>query len=325
MEYNKIKGLEKPISRFVLGTMTFREPDKFDEYFAMLDNALANGINTIDSARGYGRGNSERAIVQWMKERGNREQVVFTTKGCHHSFRDRCHDFDISVDLIDSLCRTGLDYVDIFYMHRDDPKVPVKEIIDNLNWHIQEGRIKAIGVANWQIERVREANEYAEANGLVGISVIEEHYSIAEQLADPFNRGSGTLSGPKYAEQRKWVAENKMPVTSYSTLSGGFVTGRITRELLAENPDAIEEGVRRAYCHEVNFKRLDRTAELAAYKGISIPQVGLAYAMSGEMDVYPIIGAANAAEMKSSLETLNMRLTKAECDWIDCTSDEKPF
>ena len=59
--------------------------------------------------------------------------------------------------------------------------------------------------------------------------------------------------------------------------------------------------------------------------GISIPQVGLAYAMSGEMDVYPIIGAANAAEMKSSLETLNMRLTKAECDWIDCTSDEKPF
>jgi len=324
MEFGKIKGIDKPFSRYIIGTMGFRDRDKKEEYFAKLDQALACGINAIDTARGYGMGVSEMLVAQWIKERGNREQVILTTKGCHHNmWRDRCHDFDIHSDLYDSLARCGLDYFDIFYMHRDDPGVPVAEIMDALNKHIDAGHIRAIGVANWQIPRVAEANEYAAKHGMTGIAVVEEHYSIAEQIADPFNKGSGTISGPKWASAREWLAETGMPVASYSVLSGGFVTGRITRETLEREPDSIDPGVKKAYCHEVNFKRLDRTAELAKEKGVSIAQIGLAYSMSGNMDVYPIIGAANEEELRSSLEALELKLTKAECDWIDLTADER--
>ncbi|MCQ2557966.1 MAG: aldo/keto reductase [Oscillospiraceae bacterium] len=324
MLYGTIPGVDKKFSRFILGTMEFNNFDNEATYFAKLDQALELGINAIDTAQGYGRGVCEFVIGKWLKERGCREDVVITTKGCHPSFRDRVTPYDIGHDLLDSLYKLNTDYIDVYYLHRDDVKVPVSVIIDALNEHYQKGEIKSIGVANWTYDRIKEANEYAEANGLIGITIAEEHYSIAEQLADPFRRGSGTISGPKWADARKYFVDKKIPIASYSTLSGGFITGRITRDLVATNPDAIVEGTRLAYCHEVNFQRLDRTAELAKEKGVSIAQIGLAYAMSSDMDVYPIIGALNKEEMLSSIAALDLKLTKAECDWIDLTSDVRP-
>jgi len=324
MQYGKLRNLDKPVSRYIMGTMGFTDFKKFDEYFAQLDTAVKYGITTLDTAQGYGRGVSEVAIGQWLRARGNREDIVITTKGCHPlPWRNRVTWYDMSSDLFDSLAKLGTDYIDVYYLHRDDPAVPVSEIMDALASHVRAGRIRAIGVANWQYGRIREANEYARSNGLPEIVMAEEHYSIAEQIADPFRAGSGTISGPKWAEARAYFEAEHMPIASYSTLSGGFITGRITRELVEKQPEAIVEGTRLAYCHEINFKRLDRTAELAREKGVSIAQIGLAYAMSGPLDVYPIIGAANEAEVVSSIEALDLKLTQAERDWIDLSSDER--
>jgi len=322
MYYSNIKGFEKKCSRFILGTMEFNNPEKTADYFEMLDFAFENGINTIDTAAGYGRGVSETVIGQWMAERGNRDEILLTTKCCHHlPYRHRVNVYDMGSDLLNSLAKMKLDYIDVLYLHRDDVNTPVSDIIDAINVHYQAGRFKAAAAANWSYERIKAANEYAEANGLIGFSMAEEHYSIAEQIADPFGWGSGTISGPKYAEARAYYVEKNLPIASYSTLSGGFITGRITRELLEKDPDSINPGTRVAYCHEVNFKRLDRAAELAKQKGVTIAQIGLAYAMCGEMDVYPIIGARNKEEVISSLEALEIKLTKEECDWVDCTID----
>lgn len=324
MQYGKLRGLDKPVSRYIMGTMGFTDFKKFDEYFEQLDTAFQYGITTIDTAMGYGRGVCEAAIGQWLKARRCREAVVITTKGCHPlPWRNRVTWYDLSSDLADSLVKLGTDYIDVYYLHRDDPTVPVSEIMDALAAHFKAGRLRAIGVANWQYERIREANDYARSKGLPEIVIAEEHYSIAEQIADPFGRGSGSISGPRYAEARAYFEAEDMPIASYSTLSGGFVTGRITRELVKTRPETIVEGTRKAYCHEVNFRRLDRTAELAREKGVSIAQIGLAYAMSGPLDVYPIIGAANEAEIISSIEALELKLTKAERDWIDLISDER--
>jgi len=322
MQYGAVKGVDKKFSRYVMGTMGFRDRKATDEYFERLDKAFEHGITAIDTAQGYGMGVSEMTVGAWMESRGVRDQIVLTTKGCHpNPWRSRVHFYDLCSDLFDSLQKLKTDYIDIYYLHRDDPNTSVAEIMETLNWHYKEGRVKAFGVANWQYERVKEANEYACAHGIPELSIAEEHYSIAEQIADPFRQGSGTVSGPKYAEARKWYAENNIPIASYSTLSGGFLTGRITRELVETNPDAIDNGTRVAYCHEINFKRLDRCEQMAKEKGISIAQVALAYSMSSDMDVYPIIGAANEAEIISSVEALDVKLTKAECDWLDLTTD----
>ena len=329
MEYGKIKGIDKKCSRFIIGTMQIHEYDGPEEELKKLDAAWERGCNVIDSAHGYGwpnEGSTETALGKWVKSRGfNREDYVLTTKCAHTSMiRSRLHEYDMESELHDSLVRWGVEYVDVLYLHRDDPTVPVAEVINALNKFKRQGLVRAFGAANWKIARVREANEYAEANGLQGFSIVEEHYSVAAMHGEPFMPGSGSISGPDYAEDRKWLVDNEIPVASYSALSGGFCTGRFTREQFEKDPDSIPRGVRAGYCYPDNFERMDRAAALAAKKGISMAQLCMAYTMSGEMDVYPIIGARNEEELESTLSTLNMRLTKEECDWIDLTSDREP-
>ena len=327
MEYGTIKGINKKVSRYFVGTMSMTSYEPTPEELQRLDRAFEAGMNVLDCAQGYGYpnlGSTEVALGKWINSRGIRDQVVLTTKGCHpNPFRTRVHAYDIDSDLFDSLAKMKTDYIDMYYLHRDDVNTPVSELIDKLNEHIRAGRVLAIGVTNWSYERIKEANEYAKATGQVGFTLSESHYSIAEQLDEPFAPGSGTISGPKYEEARRWYKENDIPVASYSTLSGGFVTGRITRESYKADPESVSRSVRVAYCHDINFTRLERTAILAKEKGVTIAQIGLAYAMTGELDVYPIIGAANIEEIESSIAALDIKLTAAERSWIDLTSDER--
>lgn len=233
------------------------------------------------------------------------------------------HAFDLSADLFDSLAKMKTDYIDVYYLHRDDIHTTVAELMDELNWHYKEGRIKAFGAANWSYERIAEANAYARANGLQPMVIAEEHYSIAEQINDPFRQGSGTVSGPKNAKARKWFVENNIPIASYSCLSGGFLSGRVTREQFEADPESVHRGMRHAYCYDINFRRLERVEQLAKEKGCSVAQIALAYTMSGELDVFPIIGARTPEEVQSCVEALDIHLTQAECDWLDLTSDER--
>lgn len=327
MQYGTIKGVDKKVSRYIMGTMNITDASGNAEDFKRLDDAFEMGINVLDTAQGYGYPNigaCELALGKWMESRGNREQIVLTTKGCHpNMWRTRVHSFDLETDLFDSLAKMKTDYIDVYYLHRDDPDTPVSEIMDCLNKHYRAGRIRAFGTANWSYERIREANEYALANGLQPLSISEEHYSVAEQIGDPFIKGSGSISGPKYAAARKWHADNGIPIASYSCLSGGFLTGRITRESFAADPDSVPQSCRIGYCYDVNFTRLERVAQLAKEKGFSIAQIAMAYTMSGEMDVFPIIGVANHAELLSTIEALDIKLSKAECDWIDLSADAR--
>src|SRR5439155_26552181 len=85
MKYGQIKGIDKPVSRLVMGSMVFgTEPEKYENTCAVLDGFVAGGGNTIDTARVYAKGTSEQAVGQWIKDRGNRDKVVVLAKGAHH-------------------------------------------------------------------------------------------------------------------------------------------------------------------------------------------------------------------------------------------------
>ena len=104
--------------------MLFRM-DRKEEIFALLDAAYACGINTFDSAVGYGGGDSERCIGAWCAERGLADEIVVLTKGCHHNAdRKRVTPFDLASDLHDSLARLKNASIDIYVLHRDDPSLP---------------------------------------------------------------------------------------------------------------------------------------------------------------------------------------------------------
>jgi aryl-alcohol dehydrogenase-like predicted oxidoreductase len=122
----------------------------------------------LEPAHVYGRGDSERVVGQWVPERRLRDSIVVIGKGPHPN-EDRRHvtPFDITSDLFDSLGQFQFDYIDLYLLHRDDPSVPVRSIVDVLNEHHQARRIHAFGGSNWTAERIQEANAYAHENALV--------------------------------------------------------------------------------------------------------------------------------------------------------------
>lgn len=314
MDYGTIEGVDKKISRIVLGSMIINRTER-EKSFALLDTAAEAGITAIDTAHVYAGGDSERAIGEWMAERGNRDATVILSKGCHHNAdRRRVTPFDLASDLHDSLTRLKTDYIDVYVLHRDDPDVPVGPIVEALNEQREAGRIRAFGGSNWTHERLREANAYAEAHGLVPFRVSSPNFGLAEQVENPWGDGCVSLSGPAREEARRYHAEAELAVFAYSSLARGLFSDRVTRENFKETADGASQ---RAYCHEVNFRRLDRVRELAEAKGVSVPQIALAWVLRQPLDVYALVGAASGAEIRANLAALELPLTEDELAWLD--------
>lgn len=323
MKFGPVAGITKPVSRLVLGTMVVNT-DRLEESFALLDAAIAAGLTAFDCAHVYGGGNSERAMGEWLTARGNREQVVILSKGAHpNRDRKRVTPYDIESDLHDSLARLRTDYIDIYVLHRDDPDVPVGPLVECLNRLQRQGKIRAFGGSNWTHQRLQAANCYARAHGLLPFTASSPHYSLAEQVDDPWGPGCVGISGPAQGEARAWYETTQMPAFAYSSLARGFFSGRITRANWAEIQDSVDGACKRAYCHEVNFQRLERAEQLAAEKGVSVPQIALAYVLGQPLNLFALIGAANADEVTANVAALDIVLTEAEMAWLDLRADER--
>ena len=320
MEYAKFEGIEKKVSKFFMGTFGMF-PDNMEKHFTVLDAAYDLGITAIDTARAY---DSEPTVGEWLATRGNRENIVLLSKGCHPDDGvERVTPEAIDEDLKVSLEALKTDYLDIYLLHRDNPSLPVGPIVEKLNEIKAAGKVRAFGGSNWTHTRLEEANEYAYAHNLTPMSVSSPNFSLAEQVKNPFAPGCVTIAGNKNAEAQAWYTKNQMPVLAYSSLARGLFSGRITRELLAENPDAIDQFCRIGYCYEENFVRLDRCKEIAADKGCTIPQVAMAYVLDCPMNAFPIIGAANRSEIESSLGALKVKLTPQEVLYLELKADSR--
>lgn len=322
MQYGRVEGVSKQVSRLTLGTMII-STSALAESFALLDAASDYDYNALDCAHVYGGGNSERAVGQWLEARGNREQVVIISKGCHHNAdRKRVTPFDLASDLHDSLARLRTDYIDIYMLHRDDPAAPVGPIVEALNAHREAGLIRAFGGSNWRHERIQEANDYAREHGLIPFTASSPHFSLAEQVDDPWGPGCVGLSGPAQAAARQWYLANQMPIFAYSSLARGFFSGRISRDNFAQTQDLLDGACRKAYCHEVNFQRLDRTQVMAREKGVTVAQVALAYVMNQPLNIFALVGAATPGELRANVAAAELKLTDEELAWLDLRREE---
>ena len=306
MKTIRIPGVDKPVTTLIQGSDYFR-PNVYEKVCNVLDRYFAIGGNTIDTAHVYCGGESEVAIGQWLKDRNNRKDVVILTKGAHHDQNGpRVNPEAISSDLFKSLERLGTDYIDLYALHRDDPSVPVSVIIDALNEHITAGRIKAIGGSNWTVERLQEANEYAEANGLVGFTFNSPNLSLAK-AKEPFWAGCVSADAA-YCE---WHEKHQLPLLSWSSQARGFFTGRFTPE------DRSNEDLVRVFYSDSNWERLRRAEQLAEEKGVSTIQIALAYVLNQPFPTCALIGAQNEEELLSCHEGSNIVLTQEELNWLE--------
>lgn len=309
-----VPGVNKPLSRVVLGTMVVDIREK-ERSFALLDAAFAAGINTLDTAHVYAGGNSERGIGAWCAERGLRERLVILTKGCiPNADRKRITPYDLASDLHDSLTRLQTHYVDLYLFHRDDPSVPVGQIVDFMNEHVAAGRVRAWGGSNWTRARLAAAIAYAAKHGAVPPVASSPHYGLATQVKSPWGPGCVTLTGDNRAADRAWYTETGMATFAYSSLARGLFSGRATRDnYLTTTDDACQ----RAYCHPVNFERLDRAHQLAKKRGVTVTQIALAFVLNSPMNTFALVGAENAAEVDACVAAQRIRLSDKDLRWLE--------
>ena len=320
IQHGKIKHLNKPVSRLIMGTMILdhRIPEKSGQ---LLDDIFAAGINTFDSAAVYGT-ESEQTLGTWVNSRDIREQVVIMTKGAHHNaFRKRVTPYDIYADCHDSLAKMGLDYIDIYLLHRDDPTQPVGPIVESLNRLYEAGTIKCFGGSNWTWDRIEAANEYACKYNLMPFSASSPNYSLAVQVDNPWGQGCVTLSGKANEQERRFYARTGMPILAYSSLGRGFFSGLIQSGRPQDAEQILDSAARRGYMYPENFERLKRAEILSDKYQVTVPQIATAWLMNQALSVYAIVGAQSGKEMLENIAALDITISPEDSSWLNLETD----
>ena len=196
----------------------------------------------------------------------------------------------------------------MYFLHSDNPDVPVGEFVDVLNEQMDAGRIRVFGGSNWTVECVEEANAYAARNGLTGFSALSTNFSLAQWLEPPW---PGCITSSD-SDSRRWLKEQQMPLFPWSSQARGFfVDGRASPE------NRSDADLAKYWYTNDNFRRLERARSLAAIHGIATTGIALAYVLHQPFGTFPIIGPLSPQETSTSLEAVDIELTPAEVRWLD--------
>jgi aryl-alcohol dehydrogenase-like predicted oxidoreductase len=276
----------------------------FSSAAIVLDAFFEAGGNLVDSAFHYGNGTQDRLVGEWMRSRGVRKDTVVIGKGVHTPL---CYPDVIAKQLSVSLDRMGTDHVDIYFMHRDNPDIPVGEFIDALDIEVKAGRIRGpVGGSNWTRERFDEAIAYAERTGKTRPGVLSNNFSLAE-MVEPVWAGCIASSDKDWM---RWLEEKGVTNFAWSSQARGFFTNRAGRGKFDDAELA------RAWYSDGNFGRRDRAVELAARLGKDPIQVALAYVLAQKGLVVPLIGPRSLSELNHSLEAFSISLSDADIRWL---------
>jgi len=322
VRYLMMKGLEKPVSKMIMGTswLTLEDEGKFHD---LLDQYVEGGGTVIDTGRFYGRGTGiaqvEGMVRRWLEKSGKRDQVVIMDKCCHpfidkkgkaHSDRWRVSVDFMWEDLEFSLDNLGIDYFDIYELHRDDPKIPVPDIMDAFEMMYRKGLVKAYGVSNWRKERVEEALAYGEKMGYRGLSCNNPSYSLATVKVPRWD--ACVYADDNYA---KWHGTVDLPLLSWGAQAGGFFADIYD--------DTAPLNVKQAFFTPENFEKQKRAKELAAEKGVEPINIAMAYVINQEFEAAAICAPQNEKEMASCLQGAALELTPAEIEYLSLRADKR--
>lgn len=263
-------------------------------------SALDHGINFIDSAFIYGPGRSEELIGEVLKERGGRDNVVIATKGAHVITGDKIT-LDNSPAFLrqsveDSLKRLQTDYIDLYYIHFPDESTPKDEAVGELKKLKDEGKIRAIGVSNFSIDQLKQANKDGH------VDVLQSHYNLlhrdAEQDLLPYTQEHGISFVPYF------------PLAS-GLLGGKYKQGDTFSDIRKNDP--LFQGETFAK----NLEKVDKVRQIANAKGVEVAHVVLAWYLTVPSIDALIPGAKRPEQIVSNLETLKVQLTPEEIKTID--------
>ena len=298
------------VSNMALGTAAFGTLVDEAQCFNLLDAFVAEGGTLIDTAHVYAdwlggeRHRSEKTIGAWLKQRGRSDDVVIATKGGHPDLATqlvpRLSPVEIVSDLDESLRFLGVERIDLYFLHRDDPTRPVTEILAVLDAQVQLGKIAAIGCSNWQAARIAEAQAVATVEGFTPFAASQAFWSLA--IANPSAFASDHVLIDE--EVLGFYRDQRLPILAYTSQARGFFS-----KAAAIGVDALKPDLRAAFDNPENRGRLDRAIVLARELGVSVSAIALAYLTSRGLAGIPIIGPMSIAQLQDSLAAADLRLT----------------
>lgn len=316
MRYVTIPGTALQPSVLSLGTNRFGSLIDRDDSFALLDAFAELGGTFIDTAHIYAnwiagaqRSASEKTIGAWLAARNIRARMVLATKAGHPDLTtphiSRLSARELLADLAQSLEFLRTEHVDLLWLHRDDPALPVGEIVEAMNQVIATGQARHVGCSNWRAARIRAANAYAQAHGLHGFVASQPQWSLAlpnrAALSDPQRL---VVFGP---QERDLHRETGLAVVPYSPQAQGYFD-----KLARLGETALPEKDRQGYHSPANAALLPTVKAIAARHGVSINALSLCWLMSQPFVTIPVVGPRTVAQLRDSATAADVVLSPQE-------------
>ena len=290
------------IEPFVLGGNVFGMTAGRDASFAILDRFAERGGGMIDTADvysawvpGHKGGESESMIGAWLKARGARDKILIATKvgmmpgGLKP---DRIRDAAQG-----SLDRLATDTIDLYFAHKDDPDVPLDEVLGAFAELVDAGMVRAIGASNYSADRLAEALRVSDANGLPRYTVVQPELNLLDR---------GQYEG---ALQELCIAEG-LGVVTYFSLASGYLSGKYrTGDDLGKSPRGARVG---RYLEGKGPMVLTAMEAIAAETGATLSQIALAWVAAQPGVTAPIASATTVEQLDDIMGSLDLALTATQ-------------
>jgi aryl-alcohol dehydrogenase (NADP+) len=318
MEFVRLGTSGLKVSRICLGTMTYGSSRwrswVLDEAESrpFIERALALGINFFDTADMYSLGASEEVVGRALRDLASRDHVVIATKA-FYPIGDGPNDRGLSrkhlLTAIDnSLRRLGVDYVDLYQIHRFDPETPIEETLEALHDIVRAGKARYIGASSmcaWQFGKMLST---AERRGWTRFVSMQNHYNLVYR-----------------EEEREMVPlcrEEGIGVIPWSPLARGFLAGNRRKNDANSDRGATSRASSDAFAHDLyysdaDFTVADRVVQLAARLGVKPTQVALAWLLSKPAVTAPIVGASKLSHIDQAVGALNVRLSADDVAFVE--------
>ena len=277
-------------SRLVFGTVDLPDTAVAGR---VLDRFYEGGGRALDVANVYRDGESAQAVGRWLRARHAPDGVVLYAKGCHPP---HCRPELVAAEVDKACGLLGVDRIDVFILHRDDPSRPVAAFADALLEQVGAGRIGGFGVSNWTVARLRELRGHMDQIGADGLVAFSNHFSLAEMVEAPW---PGCLAVSR--DELIALADADVKVLAWSSLATGFFAGRETASWESAG----------------NRARRERAAALAEELGTSAAGVALAYVFHQPEYVLPVVGTRSEAHVDDALRAERIQLSPELLRWLE--------
>ena len=319
MQYRSLGRTGVQVSSLCLGCMNFGSPTPEDESLALVDFALDNGVNFLDTANVYNRGRSEEIVGKALQRNGKRDRIVLATK-----VHGKMDDVDVLasgnnrrhiIEQCDaSLRRLQTDYIDLYQIHRPQSLVPIDETLRALDDLIRAGKVRYIGTSTFPAWQVMESLWVSHELGLNRFVTGQPPYHLLDRSIE--------------RELIPLAQAHGMAILPWSPLARGFLSGKYQRgqeipgdsRVARDMQGPFSERTKRHF-GDLAYALLDQVEGLAHEKGCTTAQIALSWCMNQPGITSPIIGPRTLDQLKDNLGAADVILTEQDRACLDAVAE----